>query len=71
MRKEMTTTRQVEGPGLRMVAAASLALTLVAFGCTTNNNPGNGQPSNAPSVSPSSTPGASSGATSNPSMSSS
>jgi hypothetical protein len=46
----------------KAVSSISLALILAAAGCTTNNNPGNGQPMNAPSTSPASTPGASSGA---------
>ena len=48
----------------KAIGTIAIALSLAAAGCTTNNNPGNGQPSNTPSVSPSSTPGASSGSTS-------
>ena len=43
------------------VATIAIALTFAAFGCSTNNNPGNGQPANQPGVVPASTPGASSG----------
>ena len=48
----------------KAVSSISLVLLLAAAGCTTNNNPGNGQPTNTPSTVPSSTPGASSGSTS-------
>ncbi len=47
----------------KVVNSISLALILAAAGCTTNVNPGNGQPSNTPNVTPTSTPGASSGST--------
>jgi hypothetical protein len=48
----------------KAVGGIALALLIAATGCTTNNNPGNGQPTNTPSTTPSSTPGASSGSTS-------
>lgn len=55
----------------KSLAMYSLAMLIAAVGCTTNNNPGNGQPANAPATVPSSTPGASSGSTTtNPPMTS-
>jgi hypothetical protein len=48
----------------KVVSTISLALALAAAGCSTNLNPGNGQPANTPGVTPTSTPGASSGTTS-------
>jgi len=60
MRKQNSFKRN----GLGLVAATSLSLSLALFGCTTNQNPGNGEPERRPTVgptSPSSTPGSSSG----------
>ena len=54
----------------KAVITLSLALMLAALGCTTNMNPGNGQPANAPATMPSQTPGASSGTSMNPPMAS-
>ena len=47
----------------KVVTGFSLAILVAALGCTTNNNPGNGQPTNAPATMPSSPPMASSSLT--------
>ena len=54
----------------KAVSSLSFAIMLAALGCTTNMNPGNGQPVNAPATMPSQTPGASTGASVNPPMAS-
>lgn len=75
MRKVMTTNAKIEKGGMRLLAAASLALTLAAFGCSTNRYPGNGQPEQmGPAYGPtpsSVTPGSSSGTQGVPPMASS
>ena len=73
--RKATTTEKVERRGLRWLAAASLALTFAAFGCTMNRYPGNGEPTSvSPSYGPlnhSITPGSSSGNEGVPPMASS
>ena len=75
MRKAITRNQKFAGGGCYFLAVASLALTLAAFGCTTNRYPGNGQPTG---VTPSYgapnqavTPGSSSGTAGVPPMASS
>ena len=55
----------------KVVTALSIAFMLAAFGCTTNENPGNGEPTNEPMLTPVSTPGSSSGTSFTPPMASS
>jgi hypothetical protein len=75
MRKASTENLSFAGQALRIVAAASLAFTLAAIGCTTDRTPGSGQPQQyMPSVSPvtpSSTPGSEQANPVNPPMASS
>lgn len=64
MRKDSDTTTPAKGLGF--LAAAALACTLAAHGCTTNQTPGDGTPTRvtpAGQSSPSSIPGSSSGDT--------
>jgi len=63
MRKRTLNSTRGSGRG-KFLAISSLALTLAAFGCSTNQYPGNGQPSPNPMYGPVShavTPGSSSG----------
>src|SRR5437867_2712133 len=65
MRKDSTTTSPAKGLGF--LAAAALACTLAAHGCSTNRTPGMGEPTRGPAVGPvipSSTPGTSGSASS-------
>lgn len=76
MRKATPQNQRFAGHAMRLVAAASLACSLAAFGCTTDRTPGSGEPQRfSPRPGPtaptsSSTPG-SEGSTINPPMTSS
>src|SRR5438045_8537740 len=61
---DMRTQNSFPRNGLGLVVAVTLSLSMALFGCTTNHNPGNGQPErrpNAAPTSPSSPPVSSSG----------
>src|SRR5207237_2396111 len=67
----MQKTDRNEQSAWRTFAAIALA-SAISVACSTNRNPGNGQPTGttAPATSPASTPGSSSGTTGNPPMAS-